>query len=96
MSRLYYEKDELHLEDEVPQSAQQVQLELLDQYWVLIEYEQPNKMSTSINTSKTNRLECCVDIEAQSTAKDTLARIKRYIETHYYNGEFTITNMCKL
>lgn len=78
------------------EERQTAQLELLDQYWVLIEYEQPNKMSTSINTSKTNRLECCVDIEAQSTAKDTLARIKRYISTHYYDGEFTITNMCKL
>jgi len=96
MSRLYYEKDELHFEEEVPQSAQQVQLELHDQYWVLIEYEQPNKMSTSINTSKTNRLECCVDIEAQSTAKNTVSEIKRYISTYYYDGEYTIKNMCKL
>lgn len=73
-----------------------VSLLVLDQYWCLIEYEQPSKMSTSINTSKTNRLECCVDIEAQNTAKGTLAEIKRYISTHYYDGEFTIKNMCKL
>jgi hypothetical protein len=91
MNRLYYEKDELHLEEEVPQSAQQVQLELFDQYWVLIEYYEK---CNEVFHKKTK--ECCVDIESQSTAKDTLARIKRYISTHYYDGEFTIKNMCKL
>lgn len=73
-------------------ASQQVELQVLDQYWVLIEYPQPNKMSTS----DTNKLECYVDIESQNSARQTMERIKRYIETHYYDGEYTITNMCKL
>lgn len=82
MSRLYYEQED----DEIPQKAQ-VELQVLEQYWVKIS---PEDMFNS------EHIECYVDIESQSTARQTMERIKRYIETHYYNGEYTIINMCKL
>lgn len=77
-------------------SPMKEELQILEQYWVLIEYHQPEKMSTYSTTSNINRLECCVDIESQSTAKQTLAEIRRFIEINYCDDEFTIISMCKL
>ena len=93
MSRLYYEQED----DEIPQKSQ-VELQVLDQYWVLIEYSHFifDKTDKSVITEVKKTLECYVDIESQNSARQTIERIKRYIETHYYDGEYTIINMCKL